>query len=48
MIVVGSLWEAEEGDALLGGAGMELLKFHRVWLRFVGEGVVLTTKALDV
>ena len=48
MIVVGSLWEAEKGDALLGGAGMELLKFHRVWWGFVGEGVVLTTKALDV
>ena len=48
VLVEGSLWEAEEGDALLGKAGMELLKFHRVWLRFVGEGVVLTTKALDV
>ena len=37
-----------EKSALLGEARLELLKFHRVWLRFVGEGVVLTTEALDV
>ena len=34
-----------EKSTLLGGEGLELLRFFKVWLRFVRKGVVLATVA---